>query len=174
MASIIAVTSTTQIASVAHLAQTIWTDHYTPIIGGLQVDYMLAKYQSETAISNQIKDGYHYYLIKNDIGYTGYFAFSLHKDFLFLSKFYVLKSMRGNGLGKLALSFIERKASELRLPKIRLTVNKYNSKSISAYEKMGFVNVDSIVQDIGNGYVMDDYVLEKNIVQKNLNNSNVA
>ena len=163
MASIIAVNSTAQIASVAHLAQTIWTDHYTPIIGALQVDYMLEKYQSETTINDQIKEGYQYYLIKTDVGHAGYFAFNLHKDFLFLSKFYVLKNMRGNGLGKLALSFIESKAMELHLPKIRLTVNKHNSKSISAYEKMGFANVDSIVQDIGNGYVMDDYVLEKNI-----------
>ncbi|RRQ50844.1 GNAT family N-acetyltransferase [Maribacter algicola] len=163
MASIIAVTTTAHIATVAHLAQTIWTDHYTPIIGALQVDYMLEKYQSETAISNQIKDGYQYYFIKTDVGHAGYFAFSLHNNYLFLSKFYVLKNMRGSGLGTLALSFIENKAKELHLPKIRLTVNKYNSKSISAYEKMGFANVESIVQDIGNGYVMDDYVLEKNI-----------
>ncbi|PIB39239.1 GNAT family N-acetyltransferase [Maribacter sp. 4G9] len=163
MPTIIAVSSTAHIATVAHLAQTIWTDHYTPIIGSLQVDYMLAKYQSETAINDQIKEGYQYYLIKTDVGHAGYFALSLHKDFLFLSKFYVLKNMRGNGLGKLALSFIENKAMEYHLPKIRLTVNKYNSKSISAYKKMGFANVDSIVQDIGNGYVMDDYVLEKNI-----------
>jgi RimJ/RimL family protein N-acetyltransferase len=53
---------------------------------------------------------------------------------------------------------------ERGIPKIRLTVNKYNSNSIKAYDNMGFVSVDSIVQDIGNGYVMDDYVLEKDIL----------
>jgi RimJ/RimL family protein N-acetyltransferase len=67
-------------------------------------------------------------------------------------------------MGRLALTFIEAQAKELQLKKIELTVNKYNSSSIQVYEKMGFVTVDAIVQDIGNGYVMDDYVLEKSVM----------
>jgi RimJ/RimL family protein N-acetyltransferase len=71
--------------------------------------------------------------------------------------------VRGNGIGRSALSFIEAQVKALDLRKIQLTVNKFNTNSIKAYEKMGFVNTEATVQDIGNGYVMDDYVLEKTV-----------
>lgn len=164
MTTILSVYKKPEIKAVANLAQVIWTEHYTPIIGKSQVDYMLAKFQSETAISAQIKEGFNYFLIAYQEAYVGYFAFCLQKDTLFLSKFYVLRSKRGMGYGKEALKFIEAQVKNLGLKKIKLTVNKNNSSSITAYEKMGFINVESIVQDIGNGFVMDDYVLEKSLV----------
>jgi RimJ/RimL family protein N-acetyltransferase len=105
-----------------------------------------------------------YYLVLHQAIPVGYFAFSKKAESLFLSKLYVLDSMRGSGMGRLALTFIEAQAKELQLKKIELTVNKYNSSSIQVYEKMGFITIDAIVQDIGNGYVMDDYVLEKSVM----------
>jgi RimJ/RimL family protein N-acetyltransferase len=72
--------------------------------------------------------------------------------------------MRGSGMGRLALTFIEAQAKELELKKIELTVNKHNYSSIQVYEKMGFITIDAIVQEIGNGYVMDDYVMEKSVM----------
>ncbi len=163
MTKIVPVKSRANITIVADLAHTIWTEHYTPIIGAKQVTYMLDKFQSAAAIQDQVQSGIRYYLMLYKDEYVGYFSYSINEDFLFLSKFYVLKSARGKGIGKAALQFIEDQVKELELKKIKLTVNKYNSNSINAYEKMGFDNVDAIVQDIGNGYVMDDYVLEKNI-----------
>ncbi|MDC6389570.1 GNAT family N-acetyltransferase [Maribacter sp. PR1] len=164
MTTILSVNKKLEIKVVANLAHTIWKEHYTPIIGEDQVVFMLNKFQSENAISAQIKEGFNYFLIAHQEAYVGYFAFCLQKDALFLSKFYVLRSERGKGYGKAALKFIEAKAKNLGSKKIKLTVNKNNSNSITAYEKMGFINVESIVQDIGNGFVMDDYVLEKSIV----------
>ncbi|WP_190809277.1 GNAT family N-acetyltransferase [Flagellimonas sp. S3867] len=146
---------------IADLAKSIWTEHYTPIIGIHQVEYMLDKFQSANAIEDQIKNGILYYLIFYQETPVGYFSYSINENFLFLSKLYVLKSARGNSLGRAALSFIEAQARELELKKIKLTVNKYNTNSIKAYERMGFINIEAIVQDIGNSYVMDDYVLEK-------------
>ncbi len=163
MTNIVPVKSKTNISLVANLANTIWTEHYTPIIGLGQVNYMLDKFQSEKAIQEQLEKGVAYYLMQFQDAFVGYFSFSIREDVLFLSKLYVLKSARGNGIARAALSFIELKAKKLQLAKITLTVNKYNSNSIAAYVKMGFINADSIVQDIGNGYVMDDYVLEKNL-----------
>ena len=48
------------IYTVATLAQEIWTQHFTPIIGASQVDYMLNKFQSTEAITAQIADGWEY------------------------------------------------------------------------------------------------------------------
>jgi len=146
---------------IASLAKSIWTEHYTPIIGKSQVVYMLEKFQSTTAIEDQVEKGFMYYLILYQDTYVGYFSFSKNEDSLFLSKLYVLNLVRKKGIGRTALSFIESKAKDLDLKKIKLTVNKFNTNSIKAYEKMGFNNIEAIIQDIGNGYVMDDYILEK-------------
>jgi RimJ/RimL family protein N-acetyltransferase len=61
------------------------------------------------------------------------------------------------------MSFLENKRVEIACKSIDLTVNKYNTNSIKAYEKMGFEKIDSVVMDIGNGYVMDDYVMKKEV-----------
>ena len=44
-----------------------------------------------------------------------------------------------------------------------LAVNKANAKAISAYTKYGFRIREAIVQDIGGGFVMDDYVMVKDV-----------
>lgn len=158
---IIPVKDESQIEVVADLAGEIWKEHYTPIIGSEQVEYMVDKFQSYDAISNQIKEHYLYYLIKDSDQHVGYIGLEPKEDELFLSKFYVKSSQRGKGLGKEALEFIEQLAIQKNLKKIALTVNKYNSLTIKIYLRLGFVNVGPIVTDIGNGYIMDDYLLEK-------------
>ena len=59
------------------------------------------------------------------------------------------------------MHFIEEQAKDLNCKIIYLTVNKYNTNSIMAYQKTGFVKTEELVIDIGNGYVMDDYRMEK-------------
>ncbi len=159
----IKVTTDKQIEIVWELAKEIWLEHYTPIIGRQQVDYMLEKFQSKEAVREQIAKGYIYFLIENDKQYVGYIGVQPQKSELFLSKLYVKSSERGKGLGKKAVKFIEEFAKEKRLKKIILTVNKNNTNSIKAYEKIGFINLGAVVQDIGSGYIMDDYKMEKEI-----------
>lgn len=147
--------------AIAKLAKTIWTSHYTPIIGAAQVKYMVDKFQTAAAIAAQVENGMQYYLMLHPDTPAGYFSYELKEDHLFLSKIYVLESHRGRGIGKTALSFMQNQARAHDLSKIRLTVNKNNTKSIAAYEKLGFENIDAVVMDIGGGFVMDDFVLEK-------------
>lgn len=148
---------------IAELGKVIWTEHYTPIIGSDQVTYMLDKFQSEKAIEQQVNDGVEYFVIKHQNLSVGYLSFYKKVDSLFLSKLYVLGTKRGKGIGKSAMSFLELKRQENKCNSISLTVNKYNSNSIKAYEKMGFKKIDAVVMDIGNGYVMDDYIMKKEI-----------
>ena len=146
---------------VADLAAEIWPEHYTPIIGSEQVEYMLDIFQSCHAISKQIDGNCLYYLIEEGDQYAGYFSVEPKENLLFLSKLYVRSSQRGKGIGKGALDFIEEVATKKGLKKISLTVNKNNRVTIDIYCRLGFVNKGSIVTDIGNGFVMDDYLLEK-------------
>ncbi|WP_222105141.1 GNAT family N-acetyltransferase [Denitromonas halophila] len=159
------VQSPDQISAVANLAREIWTEHYAPIIGLAQVDYMLATFQSEQAIAGQIAGGYTYYLVTHDGQYVGYLALVENADgtTLMISKIYVTKAGRGGGFGRKLLDFAEDVCRERQIPALWLTVNKNNTGSVAWYTRMGFKNAGAIVQDIGAGFVMDDYRMEKTI-----------
>ena len=151
-------------ADVAALAAGIWREHYTPIIGAEQVDYMLDKFQSPERIYEDIKRGEYVYFTANcrdEYKMIGYCACEPKEGYLLLSKLYVKKEYRGRGAAR---SFLEEAIAlcrwEYKLSHIRLTVNKYNVNSIAAYKKMGFNIVDSVQTDIGGGFIMDDYVME--------------
>ena len=148
---------------IEQLAGVIWREHYIPITGEGQVEHMLKKYQSAIAISNQVESGFQYFIIYYDKIPVGYLSIKKKNDSLFLSKIYVLKDYRGKKIGKTAMLFIEDKAKALDCARVVLTVNKNNTNSILAYERFGFKNLGSVVKDIGNGYVMDDYKMEKNL-----------
>ena len=108
---------------IEQLANTIWREHYIPIIGLEQVDYMLDKYQSVESMKDQIKNGSSYYIIYYNKKYVGYLSFNKDKDVVFLSKIYVLHNFRGKKIGKKAMSFVEGKTQELGVSKIHLGVN---------------------------------------------------
>ena len=159
------VSTEAQIETVARLAFEIWNQHFIPIIGKAQVDYMVEKFQSKRAISEQIANGYSYYLLEVDGDYVGYTGIYPKEDELFLSKLYIRACQRGKGFGRNAIEFLEDLAGEKGLSRITLTVNKNNTDSIKAYWKLGFANLGVFVQDIGNGFVMDDYKMEKVVRQ---------
>jgi ribosomal protein S18 acetylase RimI-like enzyme len=159
------VSTNNQIEIVEALAREIWTEHYIPIIGKEQVNYMLDRFQSKQAISEQIRTGVLYFLMKEYNESIGYIAVQPKGFELFLSKIYIKSSRRAKGYGKKAVQFAEILAQERGLRKIVLTVNKNNVNTIKMYEKIGFKNVGSLVQDIGSGFVMDDYKMEKTVRQ---------
>lgn len=152
--------------AIAKLANIVWHEHYTPIIGKAQVDYMVAKFQTSKAMQQQTKEGYEYYIIKYDKDNIGYLSIKKNDDNLFLSKVYLLKEYRGKKIGKTAFNFVESKAQELQCKTISLTVNKNNINAIRAYKKNGFKNIEAIVIDIGNGFFMDDYRMVKSLASK--------
>ena len=168
MIDIIKVHSKSQIADVAHLAREIWQEHYVPIIKQKQVDYMLDKYQSEPAIVDQLANAYQYYIVSRDIKNIGYIAVIPNEKMasLMISKIYVKKSERGQGLGQMMLEFVENLCQQCCIKTIWLTVNKNNRRSIAWYLRMGFTNAGPTLQDIGEGFVMDDFRMEKTINQQ--------
>ena len=154
-----------QIKELCVLDKEIWNEYSICFISQEQIDYMLEKFQSEAVVKDQIKfQKYQYYFLEEDGENIGYFAVQRQKDNLFLSKIYIKKGFRGKGYGRKAfVNAIIPIAQELELPAITLTVNKYNFASIMAYEKLGFDRIDSKEFDIGNGYIMDDYIYQYTI-----------
>ena len=151
---------------IEQLAAVIWEEHYTPIIGADQVRYMLDKFQSAAAMLRQIGEGYEYFIIMEKENPVGYLAYEKRGSDLFLSKIYVLKEHRGKKIGKRAMEFVESRASAMGCSRISLTVNKNNDRSLDAYRSMGFLQEGAAVMDIGNGFVMDDYLLYKPLKSK--------
>ena len=165
MSRLLQVSTADDIAAVVRMARAIWREHYVSIVGRAQVDYMLEKFQSAVAIRDQLDHGFEYYLTVADGVDAGYVAFVPDSDpmVLFLSKIYVARAFRGRGLGTQALALVETRCRELGRRVLRLTVNRDNSTSIAWYESKGFVNAGPLVQDIGGGFVMDDFVMEKTV-----------
>ena len=154
-----------EIQVVADLAENVWTEHYTPLIGAAQVAYMIEKFQSVPAITEQIRQGYRYYLMQYDgisAGYTAILSEPAEKS-LFLSKIYVEKAYRGKHITSQTIAALKKICRAEGLEKIWLTVNKGNHSSIAVYEHLGFVKVRDVVTDIGEGYVMDDHIMEATI-----------
>jgi ribosomal protein S18 acetylase RimI-like enzyme len=150
-------------ASVAGLARVVWTEHYTPIIGKSQVEYMLQNIQSTEKIEAKMADGEDYYMAYLYGRLIGYMAIKEETDRMFLSKLYIEKDFRGRGIADQFIGLLLDETRRAGKDKISLTVNKSNLTSISVYKKMGFDIEGELVTDIGGGYVMDDYVMVKKL-----------
>jgi len=160
---LMAVTSHEQRQDLSELASIIWNEYYSQLLSQQQIDYMLERFQSVTAIQEQMEQGYQYFFIVCNGYVAGYTAVKQEDDTLFLSKLYVIKESRGQGCGKAALQLIANIATERKLRSIWLTVNRDNASSIAVYERSGFSIIDEQVTDIGSGYVMDDFIMERRL-----------
>ena len=139
------------------LATYIWHQHYDDIIGPDQVDYMLNTVHSAQRIAKDMEDGLRYNLFIHAGQDAGYAAAKIDQG-CFISKLYVKNRFRGKGL---ASGWLNDLHQDLPAERQWLTVNKFNTASIEFYQRQGFHIVDSQVTDIGNGYVMDDFIMER-------------
>ena len=151
------------IKKIAKLATRIWNQHYPDIIGRKQTDYMLNLLYSERALRDQLfpkgitVKKQDYYLINFQDTSVGFLSTHReNKGECFINKFYIDQTNAAKGIGTLVFE----KLQELIKPKkIRLTVNRKNYKSINFYFKLGF-KIESIVDiDIGNNFVMNDFIM---------------
>lgn len=146
--------------TIAELAKIIWNDHYVPIIGQAQVDYMLTNIYNLNSLKDQISTKKHqFYLIENGGKEIGFLSVSSENSFdYFLHKFYISGNDCNKGTGTLVLDELVK----LIKPKsLRLTVNRQNFKSINFYFKNGF-KIESVEDfDIGNGFHMNDFVMKR-------------
>lgn len=143
-------------------ANIIWKEHYGSILSYSQIEYMLKKFQSFDAMKSQEKQGYQYYILYDNC-FVGYCAVKDQGDKLFLSKLYILKEHRRKGYFKRTLSFLSDYARNHNQIAITLTVNRDNLLAIEAYKRSGFKTVRQKKTDIGNGFYMDDHIMERDI-----------
>ena len=163
MAKLVLAETIDSIQEIADIANVVWNEYFPSILGQEQVDYMVSKFQCVDAIQTQLQEGYKYYFIcqKNiNIGYVGLHP-RAEKKAIQVSKFYLLKQWRGMGYGREIMEEISGLAINHSFNKLYLTVNKYNYPSINAYLRMGFLKTGKMKADIGDGFFMDDYEMER-------------
>lgn len=155
-----------QVQFIQDLAYAIWPSAYGEILSKEQLEYMLAKFYSIHELEKQLIEKQHvFYLATNNFDNPqGFVSFELNAtpNKTKIHKIYVLPETQGTGLGKKLVSIVKDKALENNQKAIFLNVNKYN-KAKFFYEKLGFSVTKEEVIDIGNDYVMDDYLMELSI-----------
>lgn len=158
---VIPATTDTQLHQISALAETIWHEYFAAILEKEQIVYMLDKFQSFPALKEQTANGYEYYQLWNKEEFCGYCGIHPGTDHrLFLSKLYLKKEARGQHLASKAFDFLKNYCHEQDLNAIWLTCNKHNDNSLGVYRHFGFQTIDTQEADIGNGFIMDDYIME--------------
>lgn len=150
------------ITIIRDLAERSWTYAYRDILSEEQIDYMLNTMYSTEELSRQLNDeNYCYYLIKVDRENAGFLGFERNYEphTTKLHRLYLLKEYQGKGLGKKALTFLKVISQENNDQFIILNVNKHNHAK-KMYESQGFKVYDEKIIDIGQGFVMDDYLMK--------------
>ena len=155
-----------ELAIVQRLAHVIWHAHYPGIITGAQIDYMLARGYTNEALAQFL--GAHdrgLELALADGEPAGFAAWYRIGDSMEakLDKLYVLQARQRIGLGGKLISRVVERARAAGAATLILNVNKNNAQAIHAYERHGFAIREAVVVDIGNGFVMDDYLMAKRI-----------
>ncbi len=144
------------------LAEKSWNSAYANILSTDQIEYMLTEMYAKDELFKQLQNpNYQYYLILSDVIPAGFIGFEFHyeKETTKLHRIYLLKEFKGKGLGKKGLDFMKKMAAQTSDKRIILNVNKENPAR-KMYESQGFKVFKEEVFDIGNGYLMDDFLME--------------
>lgn len=149
-----------EIPDVQQLAREIWEEHYIKILSQQQIDYMLDMFYSTEKIESEMRHGVSWEMLWENEKPIGYLSCKIEPEKIHISKIYLKAEARGKGYGKLLLNRIIELAKENQKKSIYLNVNKHNTDSIAFYERNGFQKINEGVFEIGNGYVMDDFIYE--------------
>ena len=152
-----------EIPVIQQLSKEIWNKVYPQIISQEQIDYMLNMIYSDTSLQKQMTEMEHQFILVHDdtkpIGFASYSIKSIDEPTIIrLNKLYLQPECHGKGLGKSMLNHIVTEAKLLGGKTLELNVNKYNP-AVAFYKRQGFNITSETILDIGNGYVMDDYIM---------------
>jgi ribosomal protein S18 acetylase RimI-like enzyme len=142
-----------------NLARRIWPRTYSDIISTEQMEFMLNwMYSTETLVAQQ-QSGHEFYLISKDNTDVGFIAIEQAGQELKVNKVYVLPEIQGSGAGKQLMDKAIERAKAKNCTHLFLQVNRAN-KAKFFYDKLGFTIRSEEDFDIGNGFFMNDYVME--------------
>ena len=155
-----------KLSFVLEIANITWPIAFGDILSKEQLDYMMDMMYRLDVLESQLLVGHEFYLFNYDgqaIGFMGLEPNYNDIAQLKIHKLYILPAYQGKNIGEQFIQLAEKRAKELNQDLLTLNVNRYN-KALNFYEKLGFKNVKTIDIEIGNGYLMEDFVMEKPLI----------
>lgn len=150
------------ISVIQEIANITWQPTYVPLLGQEQVDYMLDKMYNKGELLKQLSEGHVFLIAELGMKSVGFASYSIidHDNHVYkLHKIYVLPEAHGHGVGKLLMNEVVDQIRRAGAKSLCLNVNR-NNKARDFYEKAGFKIKETVDLDIGNGFFMNDYVME--------------
>ncbi len=148
------------------IAKEVWPIAYGAILSQQQLEYMMEMMYSVSALQQQTNEKRHHFIlaveVEQPVGFASYEFNFEGTSKTKIHKIYILSSQQGKGTGKVLMDYIAETARKNNQEALLLNVNKHNSAR-EFYKKIGFTEVQDVVIDIGQGYVMDDFIMEKPI-----------
>ena len=158
--------SPSELSILESLARQIWPQAYANIISPAQIEFMLNWMYSCETLQKQRAEGHEFYILAldgHDIGFIAlewaHVAHAVFKRQLKINKLYVLTDFQGKGAGRVLVEKATERALATACEAIFLHVNKANQAK-NFYLQLGFQVREEAIFDIGNGFVMDDYIME--------------
>lgn len=155
------------VPTIQNIARETWPLTYGTILSNEQLNYMLDLIYSETILIKQIQNKEQLFFIAYEgtkvLGFVSIEHKYKNKAISKIHKIYILAEAQGKGVGKALIDFVEKRAQENHSTALSLNVNRFN-KAQHFYYKIGFEIIAEEDIDIGNGFLMEDYVMEKPIL----------
>lgn len=148
-----------------NLALRIWEPTYSKILSKEQLVYMFEMmYSREAFLSQTETEGHQYLLAELNGQYYGFASYQLNAQYGItkIHKLYVLPEEQRKQTGTKLLNGVIDIAKAHNNYKISLNVNRYNP-AVHFYIKKGFINTGQEDINIGQGYLMEDYIMIKDI-----------
>lgn len=152
------------IHTIRELTYKVWPQTYASILSKVQIDYMLKLLYSEASLYRQIEDEKHsFVIVYDDEAPVAFASYSETETSVWkLHKLYILPTQQGKGMGKFIIDHIIQEILPGSATALQLNVNRHNPAKIF-YEKLGFRVIREVDIDIGKGYFMNDYIMERNL-----------
>lgn len=154
-------TTPESLTAVRKIADEIWPETFSAILSQEQIVYMMKMMYAPEVMADELARGYHFILLQINNEDAGYISWSPYggAGTVKLHKLYLRSKFHGAGIGTLMLKHIISLCRSQCCSRLLLNVNKNNEKAIKAYKRNGFAVLEAVCNDIGNGFVMDDYVM---------------
>ena len=150
---------------IIELAEKTWEPTYKEILSKEQLIYMFEMMYSEAVLRKRMLNVNDFYISKINQIDVGFLETVKNDEYkLYISKIYVDPNYQKKGIGKYLIEFLEKKAISMKFKSLKLNVNRYNPAQ-HFYTRIGFRIEKQIDIEIGNGYLMEDYIMEKELLE---------
>lgn len=154
-----------QIPQIRQMAEQVFPETYGALLTKGQVEYMMEWMYSAESLQKQLSTQ-RFWIARHGTTPCGYISVERFTPTLYhVHKIYVLSSFHGQGIGRQLLEHIfalVQNETSAGCGTVELTVNRKNP-AVGFYERMGFHVTRQVDQPIGQGFYMNDYIMQHEV-----------